>query len=109
MEAELVDSGAQPERTALSWLRTAASVSFAALFLFRYLVEAGLVQEAFFLAGLSLLVAPALIIKGLKRAERSSAVWERVTPVSVQATLSVSISIGIFGVIVAVALLVASR
>ena len=109
MASELVDLGAQPERTALSWLRTAASISFAALLLFRYLIEAGFEPAAFVLAGLSLLIAPALMITGLKRAEHSSVDWERVTPASIQGTLLLSIAIGTFGVLVSVVLFLVSR
>lgn len=108
MAFELVDSGAQPERTALSWIRTAASVSFAALLLFRYLVEAKLEAQAFLLGGTALLLAPLLILTGLYRARSASNSWEQLSPVRGSATLLVSLAIGSLGVVIALAMVFTS-
>lgn len=109
MAAELVDSGAQPERTALSWLRTAASVSFAALFLFRYLVEAGLQTQAFLLGGLALLVAPLLLLTGASRSFQASRNWEQVSPVQSWKTMTVSLAVSAVGLVFALSLTLIAR
>jgi hypothetical protein len=105
---ELVDSGAQPERTALSWIRTAASVSFAALLLFRYLVEAKLEAQAFLLGGTSLLLAPLLLLAGLYRARNASKHWDLLSPVWGVATFLVSLAVGSLGIVIAVAMAIAA-
>lgn len=99
MAAELVDSGAQPERTSLSWLRTGASVAFAALFLFRYLVEAGLQTQAFLLGGIALLVAPLLLLTGAARSAQASKNWEQASPVQSWKTMFVSVAVSSVGLV----------
>ena len=105
MEPRLVDIGAQPERTALSWLRTAASITFAALFLFRYLIEGGHGVRAFLLGGAAVLIAPVLLSAGARRAERASKDWEQVSPVNPMGTLLVSSAVFLVGLIVSTSIL----
>ena len=105
MDSRVVDLGAQPERTALSWLRTAASITFAALFLFRYLIEGGHESQAFLLGGAAVLIAPTLLLVGLKRAERASKNWEQQSPAAPLGTLLVSGAVFLVGMVVAAAIL----
>jgi uncharacterized membrane protein YidH (DUF202 family) len=99
---ELVDQGAQPERTALSWLRTAASITFAALLAFRYLIEVGNFATAYLLTGAAMLVAPSLLLVGRVRADRASNRWPGINLANPKGTLLVAIAVCSFGVIVAV-------
>jgi uncharacterized membrane protein YidH (DUF202 family) len=98
---DLVDAGAQPERTALSWLRTAASITFASLLLFRYLIEVGNTAQAFLVGGAAVLLAPTLLIAGLNRAKKASINWDVLTPANPLGTLAVSLAVMLVGLIVA--------
>lgn len=95
---ELVDKGAQPERTALSWLRTAASTSFAALFLFRYLIEAGYSSLAFTLAGFAILIAPTLLFIGFRRASQANINWNQ-SILNYKETVFISLSVGLISIL----------
>jgi uncharacterized membrane protein YidH (DUF202 family) len=97
---DLVDAGAQPERTALSWLRTAASITFAALLLFRYLIEVGNFATAYLLTGAAMLVAPSLLLVGRVRADRASNHWPGVNLANPSGTLMVAAAVFSFGVVV---------
>jgi high-affinity Fe2+/Pb2+ permease len=101
---ELVDKGAQPERTALSWLRTAASTTFASLFLFRYLIEAGHQAMAFILGGCAILIAPTLLLIGLRRASVASRNWNE----SVQNNkeiIFISLAVGLLAILTSITVL----
>lgn len=100
MDTELVDSGAQPQRTALSWLRTAASITFAALLLFRYQVEAGFHAQAFLLGGLTLLLVPLLLLTGASRSLEASQNWDKVSPVQTWKMMILSISVSSVGLVI---------
>jgi F0F1-type ATP synthase assembly protein I len=100
----LIDQGAQPERTSLSWIRTAASTSFAALFLFRYLIEKQQADLAFLLGGAALLVAPALLVVGIFRIRSSTGVWEKTSLARPTALLLVSLALSLLAAVIALAI-----
>ena len=99
MANELVDVGAQPERTSLSWLRTAASITFAALLLFRYLLENSLPTQAFLLAGTALLISPIILLAAIKRVRSANGNWEQADVSQPRVTLFVALAVCGVGIV----------
>lgn len=104
---ELEDRGAQPERTALAWLRTAASITFAALLIFRYLIEVGSYAQAYLLAGSALLLAPCLAVVGHSRSRQAAKNWPNRNLANYLGTLLVALAVSGFGLLSALFVYVA--
>lgn len=104
---DLVDHGAQPERTALAWLRTAASMTFAALLLLRYLIEVGSYAQAYLLAGSAMLVAPSAIVVGHYRARQAAKSWPNMNLANPLANLLVALAVSAFGLMAVLSVVIA--
>lgn len=105
----LIDSGAQPERTALAWARTASSIIFVSLIIFRLLLDAELRVHAFLMGGLLMLTSVIPLLIGRVRARSATQNWKSTELAPFHSARLLSLTISLLGLFVATATILGVR